>query len=132
MLILQRAGGLLRPGEEWRSPPGQELLGVVTSHGPFRECYNSSRKASGAAEAIPPPTADAALSAERLRAALSTPPGAAALLQRALPEGSAEMGEVEGTATVPGDDTGQAETERAKSALPGAGAKPQSASTREG
>src|SRR6266567_10178 len=27
---------LLRPGEEYHSPPGQELLGVITSHGPSR------------------------------------------------------------------------------------------------
>jgi hypothetical protein len=27
------AGDLLRPGEELYSPPGQELLGVITSHG---------------------------------------------------------------------------------------------------
>ena len=35
------------------SAPGPELLGVSTSHGPSRESYKSSRKASGpAAEAV--------------------------------------------------------------------------------
>jgi hypothetical protein len=38
------AGDLLRPGEELYSPPGQELLGVITSHGLFRESYRSIRK----------------------------------------------------------------------------------------
>ena len=65
------------------SPPGQELLGVITSHGPSRESYRPSRKSRGwPAEAIGPPAADAALSAERVRAALSSPAGAPALLQR--------------------------------------------------
>jgi hypothetical protein len=36
----------VRPGEERYSPPGQELLGVVTSHGPFRESYTIAQKAS--------------------------------------------------------------------------------------
>ena len=40
----------------WRgvdSSPGQELLGVITSHGPSRESYRSAQKASGwATEAI--------------------------------------------------------------------------------
>src|ERR1019366_898245 len=51
----------------WRgvdSPPGQELLGVITSHGPSRESYRSSRKSRGSAEAIAPSAADAAVSAE--------------------------------------------------------------------
>ena len=85
------------------SPPGQELLGVITSHGPSRESYRPSRKSSGAAEAIGPPAADAALSAERMRAALSSPAGAPALLQRRMPGGGAEMVAVEGAA----DDTGR-------------------------
>src|SRR5450432_2353937 len=54
----------------WRgvdSPPGQELLGVITSHGPSRESYRSSRKSRGSAEEIAPSAADAALSAEGTR-----------------------------------------------------------------
>src|SRR5438128_8449086 len=36
------------------SSPGQELLGVITSHGPFRESYSPSRKSRGwPAEATP-------------------------------------------------------------------------------
>jgi hypothetical protein len=112
------------------SPPGQELLGVITSHGPFRESYRSSRKSRGSAEAIAPPAADAVLSAERMRAALSSPAGAPALLQRALPGGGAEMVAVEGAATIPGDGGGPTETERAKPALPGAGQKPETTRAR--
>src|SRR5450432_2954654 len=55
------------------SAPGQELLGVITSHGPSRESYRSSRKSRGWAEAIAPSAADAALSAERVRGALRSP-----------------------------------------------------------
>ena len=77
------------------SPPGQELLGVITSHGPSRESYRSSRKSRGSAEAFSTPAAHAVLSAERMRAALSSPAGAPALLQRRMPEGGAEMVAVE-------------------------------------
>ena len=60
-----------------RSPPGQELLGVATSHGPSRESYRSSRKSRcGTAEASGTPAEGAALSAERMRAALSSAAGA--------------------------------------------------------
>ncbi len=78
------------------SPPGPELLGVITSHGPSRESYRPSRKSRGSAEAFSTPAAHAVLSAERMRAALSSPAGAPALLQRALPGGGAEMVAVEG------------------------------------
>lgn len=61
------------PGEECDSPPGPELLGAVTSHGPFRECYNSSPKASGAAEPHSPPAASTPLSTQGMRAALFIP-----------------------------------------------------------
>ena len=57
----------------------------------------------GRPEAIGPPAADAALSAERMRAALSSAAGAPALLQRRVPGGGAEMVAVEGAA----DDTGR-------------------------
>jgi len=117
----------------WRgvpSPPGQELLGVVTSHGPSRESYRSSRKSRRSAQAFGTPAAEAALSAERMRAALSSPAGAPALLQRALPEGGAEMVAMEGTAAIPGDEGGPTETERAKCALPGAGPPPETSRAR--
>jgi hypothetical protein len=91
----------------WRgvdSPPGQELLGVITSHGPYRESYRSAQKASGwATEAIRASAAAAVLPAESVRATLSAPPGGAALLQRGLPEGGAEVVALEGPATIPGD-----------------------------
>src|SRR6266853_2067257 len=117
------------------SPPGQELLGVITSRGPSRESYSPSRKSrgwpaeapgSGAAGCPPVP----ALSAERLRAALSYPASAPALLQRALPGGGAAMVAVEGAATIPGDGAGPAETERAKPALPGTRQKPETTRAR--
>ena len=108
------------PGRGVDSPPGRELLGVVTSHGPFRESYSPTRKSRGqSAEAIAPPAADAALFAEGMRAALSSSADAPALLQRALPGGSAEMVALEGATTLSGDGGGPTETERAKPALPG-------------
>ena len=52
------------------SPPGPELLGVITSRGPSRESYTPSRKSRGwPAEAIATSAADARLSAEGMRAA---------------------------------------------------------------
>src|ERR1019366_2869028 len=77
----------------WRggdSPPGQELLGVITSHGPSRESYRSSRKSRGSAEAIAPSAADAAVSAEGVRGALSPTAGTPALLRRGMPGGGTE------------------------------------------
>src|SRR4051794_9241981 len=99
---------------------GKELLGVVTSHGPSREAYRSSQKSRGTAAAIAVSAAEAVLSAERMRAALSSRAAAPALLQRGVPEGSAEVGGVEGATTLPGDGGGQAETQWSKPALPGA------------
>ena len=116
-----------------RPPPGPELLGAFTSHWPYRESYTSSRKATGPrTETAGTPTAEAALSAERMRAVLSSPAGAPALLQRALPGGGAEMGAVEGAATIPGDGAGQTEAERPKPALPGTGPEPETTRDRSG
>lgn len=94
-------------------------MGVITSHGPYRECYSLSRKSRGTAAAIAMSAAEAVLSAERMRAALSSPAGAPALLQRGVPEGCAEVGAVEGATTLPGEGGGQAETQQPKPALPG-------------
>ena len=113
------------------SPPGPELLGVITSHGPSRECYKPSRKSRGSAEANGPPSANAAMSAERVRAALSSSASAPALLQRELPGGGAEMVAVEGAATIPGDSERPTEAERAEPALPGARPKPESTRVRD-
>ena len=132
MLILEGAGGLPRPGGEIVPPPGQELLGVITSRGPSRESYNSMRKATGAGEAGGPPAAGAAVSAEGMRASISSAAVAPALLQRGLPGSGAEVVAVEGAATLPGDGRGQAETERPKPALPGAGAQPGTRTARGG
>jgi len=107
------------------SPPGPELLGVITSRGPSRESYTPSRKSRGwPAEAIAPSAADARLSAEGMRAAFSSVAGAPAVLQPALPGGGAAMVAVEGTAALPGEGGGQTETEQPKRALPGAAAEP--------
>ena len=105
------------------SPPGQELLGVITSHGPSRESYRPSRKSRGSAEAIAPPAADAALSAERMRAALSSPAGAPALLQRRVPGGGAEMVAVEGAAKIPGDDGRQSRNGTVKAGATGSASR---------
>jgi hypothetical protein len=68
--------------------PGQELLGAVTSHGPFRECNTTAQKSSGGP----------------------------AVLQREMPGGSAEVVAVESAAEVPNHSWRQAETQRAKPA----------------
>ena len=112
------------PGEECISPPGPELLGVITSHGLSRESYRPFPKSRGSAEAIGSSAAEPAVFAERLRAAFSSPAGAPALLQCGLPEGGAAMVAVEGATTVSCDGTGPGETERAKPAPPGARQKP--------
>ena len=131
MLMFQRAGGLLRPGEESIPLQGNELLGVITSHGPPRESYSPSRKSRGtAATAIAPPAACATLSAEGMREALPSAADTAALLRRRVPGCGAEVGPVEGAATLPGDGGGQAETQRSKPPLPGARQKPETARTR--
>ena len=46
-LVLIRRSAAPRRGVQ--SPPGQELLGAITSLGPSRECYTPSRKSRGAA-----------------------------------------------------------------------------------
>ena len=107
------------------SPPGPELLGAVTSHGPFRESYRPSRKSRGSAEAIGPATAEAAVSAEGVRGVVSSAAGAAAVLQRGLPGGGQEVVAAEGAGDLPGDHGGPAETEGPKPTLPGAGAEPE-------
>ena len=80
------------------SPTGIELLGVITSHGPSRESYTSSRKSRTAAEAVGAPTACTALSAQRLQAAFSSRKTEPALLQHRVQEGGTEMVSVEGAA----------------------------------
>jgi len=67
----------------------------------------SSRKATGSAQAFSTPAARPPLSREAMRAALSSPAGVPALLQRSLPGGSAGVVPVEGTATIPDDCSGQ-------------------------
>src|SRR6266851_1409125 len=113
------------------SPPGQELLGVITSHGPSRESYSPCRKSrGGAAQAIAPPAANPPVSAERLRAAVSSPAGPPTILQPRVPSGGAAVGAVEGAATIPDDQRGPTEAERARAALPGAGQKPETPGAR--
>ena len=128
-LVLIRRSAAPRRGVQ--SPPEQELLGAMTSLGPSRECYKPSRKSRGRpAETAGAPTAVAAVPAQRMRAELSAPTDAAALLQRAVPEGSAGVVAVEGPGEVSGHGGGQAETQRAKPALPGARQVPQTTGKR--
>ncbi len=113
------------------SPPGPELLGVITSRGPSRESYTPTRKSRGRpTEAIAPSAAEAALSIEGLRAALSSTASAAALLQRAVQGGGAAMVAVEGAATVSQGDGGPTETQPPKPALPGADQEPETTRAR--
>jgi hypothetical protein len=121
------AGGLPRPGGEEKSSPGQELLGVSSSHGPSRESYHPPEKSIAAAEAEGPPAAGAAVSVERLRAALPSAAGSAALLQPALRRGGETMDAVAGAATIPVHRNGQAEAERPMPALPRTRPHPQAA-----
>jgi len=65
-----------------------------------------------------------------MRAALPFAAGSPALLQRRLPEGGAAMVALEGAATIPGDEGGQAETEWAKPVLPGARQRPETSRAR--
>jgi hypothetical protein len=118
------------PGRGVDSPPGRELLGVITSHGPFRESYTRSGKSRGSAEAIAPPAADASLSAEGMRAAVSSPAGAPALLQRGLPGSCAALVAVESAATIPGYEGGPTEKEWPKPTLSGADQKPETTRAR--
>src|SRR5436309_85973 len=109
----------MRPGEECDSPPGQEFLGVVTSHGFYRESNTSSRKSRGwPSEAIAPTAADPPLPTERMRAAFSSSASAPTVLQRGVPGCGAAMVTVEGPGEIPDHPGRQAETERAKPALP--------------
>ena len=82
--------------EVHRAPERSAFLSGVGASGsrhlpwPSQESYQPNRKARGAA-AFGPPTADAAVSAERVRAALSSTASAPALLHRTLPAGGAEV-----------------------------------------
>ena len=118
-LIFRLSRRFVAPRRGVASPPGPELLGAITSHGPSRESYKLFRKARRppAKEASAAAT-DTALSAERMRTTLSTPTRAAAVLQRWLPGGGAGMVGVEGPADLPKHGGGQAEAERAKPTLP--------------
>jgi hypothetical protein len=121
----------MRPGEETYSPPGPELLGVVTSHGPSRESYTPSRKSSDwLAAASDIPVTDAPVSTQRLRAAFSSPASTPAVLQRGVPGSSAKMVAVEGPATLPADGSGPTEAEWSKPTLPGAHQKAETTRTR--
>src|SRR2546427_9771273 len=120
------------PRRGMQSAPGQELLGVITSHGPYRKSYQVSQKAKGRpTTASGLPAAHSLLSAEGMRAAFSSQASATAILQRRVRKGGAAMGAVEGAATVPGDSHRQGETERSKPALPGAGQKPETTRARD-
>jgi hypothetical protein len=99
--------------------PGQELLGVITSHGPIRESYTPIGKATGArVEPGGPPAARPVLFTERMRAALFPETCAAAVLQCAVSAGGTGLVSVEGPAEVSDHGAGQAEAKPAKPAIP--------------
>jgi hypothetical protein len=116
----------------WRggSPPGRELLGVITSHGPFRESYRSSRKSRESTKATAPSATDALLPAERVRGAVPSGAGGPALLQRRVSGSGAGMVALEGAAKIPCDEGLQAAAERSKPPLPGAREKPETGRAR--
>ena len=106
------------------SPPGPELLGAFTSHGPSRESYTPCRKARGRRAERPArrPQSPAVL-AEGMRAALSSRTRAAALLQRGVPGGGAGVVGVEGPAGVPGHGGGQSRSGTGKAGATGSASK---------
>ena len=114
------------------SSPEQELLGALTSHGPTRGLYTPAEpfRALQRPEATGAPGANPPMSAERMRAALRSPAGAPALLQRRMPGSSAGMVALEGPGKIPGDQGRPAATQRSKPALPGAREKPETARAR--
>jgi hypothetical protein len=112
------------------SPSGQELLGVITSHGPFRESYRSSRKSSGTAAANAVSTAEARLSAERVRAALPSPASGPTLLQQRVPGSGAKVVTMEGPTTIPENGGGAREAQGSKPALSRTGQKQENARAR--
>lgn len=65
------------------------------------------------------------MSAEGVREPLSPPTGETALLQPGMPAGGPSLVALEGPAAIPDDGGGQAEAQRAKPALPGAGPEPE-------
>jgi len=75
-----------------------------------------------------PVPADAPLSAERMRAAFSSPAGGAALLQRRVPASGTAMVALEGSAKLSDDGGGQRQTQRAEPALSRARQKAQTTS----
>src|SRR5947209_3117870 len=74
----------------------------------------------------------AAVCSQRMRAALSSSPSAAALLQRGLPKGGAEMVALEGATEIPRHGSREREAKRAEPTLQGACQKSQSISERGG
>jgi hypothetical protein len=107
VLISRRAGCSQRPGEDCRPLRGMSFLGAITSHGPSRESYTPSRESRAPqAEAIGSPTPDAKVFAQRMRGAFSSPAGARALLQRAMPGSGPGMVALESSAELPDHGVG--------------------------
>src|SRR5712691_3123896 len=78
---------------------------------------------------MPTPPADALLSAERMRTALSSPASGTALLQRPVRTSGAAMVAMEGPAELPGDRGRQRQTQRAEPALSRTSQKPSTSGT---
>jgi hypothetical protein len=95
---------------------------VSTSHGPYSKSYQPTGQASRHTA-----TASAPLSAEGLRAAISSAAGAPAVLQRGVSGRGATLVVLEGTATLSDHGGRPTEAQRAKPALPGAGPRTETA-----
>jgi len=109
-IIIMQLTDFAEPRRGIGSSPGQELLGVMTSHGPSRDCYTPAQKSSGwSAQAPGISAADADVSAQRLQSAIPSEASPPVLLQREVPPGSAEMVAMEGPAAIPGDGGGSEE-----------------------
>src|SRR6516162_11612223 len=97
-------------------PSGARAFREPHSRGPCRGFYTlRPRPGTRRAETPGPPAADARLSAERLRPAVSSCCSAPALLRPTVPASGAAMVAVEGAAELPGDGGGQRKTQWAES-----------------
>ena len=103
-----------------RSPPRLEPSGSERSHEPRRRSYTPSKKSNkqeGEEDAAPAERADAAVSAEGLREAVSAGARPDAVLRRRVPAEGAAVVAVEEPSALPEVGAGTAETARRPCAL---------------
>jgi hypothetical protein len=80
-MSLTKAGGLLRPGEEWESPPGQGASGSHHLPWAFSRVLQVAGKIKRVGASVQHADRAAVVSAERMRATLSSPAGTPANTQ---------------------------------------------------